>query len=77
MSRFQQYILLGGLIAVLHWTSVGSFLRSTSLFNFAIGFVIVLWGICIIITFPALKKKWKQKKEERLKKGMDNDEAIF
>ena len=58
----KQYILCGGIVALFHWTPLRSFLNSPSLLNFSLWIVLGLWIVAVAVTFPAVKKKWMQRK---------------
>lgn len=64
MQRLQYYLLYGGLIALLYWSPVRDFLQSPAFMNTVLWIIGGLWGLVIIVTFPAIKRKWKERRNK-------------
>ncbi len=71
MSRFQQYLFLGGMLLLLQRTAAGKSLQSASFLITVGGIIAVLLLVAVLVTLPRMKEKWR----ERKKKPLEGDEG--
>jgi len=63
MSRLQQYLFLGGMLALLQWTSTGFLLQSPAFLRVVAKIIAVLLIVAVLVTWPRIKKKWRERQE--------------
>ena len=65
MSRLQQYLFFGGLLALFRWTPLGRLLQSDSFINVVSGVIVVLLAVAVFVVFPQIKKKQQRRNSFR------------
>lgn len=63
MSKLKQYFLLGGIIFLIQWSPVRQMLQSSTFLNVVWGIIGFLLIVAVIVTWPGIKKKLKERKK--------------